>query len=755
MATRITGLTSGLDTEALVSAMVMNYQSKVTKNQQAQTSLQYKRDALKSVNTDVYSLFNSVDKLRWSSAYSLKTTTVSDSTKAKVSAADNAVNGTQTLVIEKLAQAGYLTGGNIKSKSTLSDSTKLSDIYTTSGGKENTFEGGSISVTVNGKERKLELSADSTAKDLVGALKDAGVNANFDAANGRFFISSKSSGADNDFKLVATDAKGLASLKALGLYVADKESIAEYEKWADYNKMTEDEWTAFTEKEYESKTISYASRAASNASKYNSAMSAIDSANKQIDSVLDGFKDEAGNRLYATASDLKKHLTTIKEGLDGDSTFEPYRKTVEDKNEEGIVTGSHYEYDLKAMEDAVKAGTLDESALDAYKKISEDITKFQKASDEIDANTKTIDENQTTVNSLQGKVNIELDDEGNFKTATALSAPADGEDPSPEWEALVLEVDGDNESAKEKLKEQLKERATQSEKMLENITDGEQSDGAVRLSGSDAKIILNGAVFTSSANNFSINGLSIEATAKTEGAITITTATDSQGIYDKIKDFFSQYNDVVNKMSKLYNAESAKGYDPLTEDQKAAMSETEITKWENKIKDSILRRDNTLSGIIQAMTSSMAKSYDIGGKSYSLSTFGIKTLGYFASGKNENYAYHIDGDSDDSTVSGTSDKLMKAIIDDPESVVSFFQKLSSSLYDSLNAKMKSSSLSSAYTIYNDKQMASEYSDYTSTITKWQDKVSDMENYYFKKFGAMEATLSKLQASTNNMASFFG
>ena len=47
-------------------------------------------------------------------------------------------------------------------------------------------------------------------------------------------------------------------------------------------------------------------------------------------------------------------------------------------------------------------------------------------------------------------------------------------------------------------------------------------------------------------------------------------------------------------MDKLYNAESAKGYDPLTDEEKDSMSDTEVEKWEAKIKDSILRRDSNL-----------------------------------------------------------------------------------------------------------------------------------------------------------------
>lgn len=48
--------------------------------------------------------------MKLSTAYNLKSTTVSDSTKATVKAGNNAPTGTQQLNIIKVAQAGYLTG---------------------------------------------------------------------------------------------------------------------------------------------------------------------------------------------------------------------------------------------------------------------------------------------------------------------------------------------------------------------------------------------------------------------------------------------------------------------------------------------------------------------------------------------------------------------------------------------------------------------------------------------------------------------
>jgi flagellar hook-associated protein 2 len=69
--------------------------------------------------------------------------------------------------------------------------------------------------------------------------------------------------------------------------------------------------------------------------------------------------------------------------------------------------------------------------------------------------------------------------------------------------------------------------------------------------------------------------------------------------------------------------------------------------------------------------------------------------------------------------------------------------------------MATSSLSSAYTVYNDKQMTSQYSQYTSDISDWEDKIADYEERYYSKFSAMETALSKLNSQTSSLSGLFG
>ncbi|MBE5885024.1 MAG: hypothetical protein E7284_01290 [Lachnospiraceae bacterium] len=280
------------------------------------------------------------------------------------------------------------------------------------------------------------------------------------------------------------------------------------------------------------------------------------------------------------------------------------------------------------------------------------------------------------------------------------------------------------------------------------------SSGATRIKGSDAELELNGATFKSSTNAFTINGSTYTINAMTDEEISITTQNDTSGIYDMIKNFFDEYNETINAMSSAYNADSAKGYEPLTDEQMEVMTEKQIEDWETKIKDSLLRKDSTLSSVMTTMRNAMSQGVEIDGETYYLSDFGIGTASYFEAEDNEKYAYHIDGNADDSYSSGKTDKLKAAIASDPELVTKFFTKLSANLYDGLTEKMSSSDYSSMYKVYNDKKMKSDYDNYEKEIKELEKKLSAAEDRYYKKFSAMETALSKLNSSANAISGLF-
>lgn len=290
---------------------------------------------------------------------------------------------------------------------------------------------------------------------------------------------------------------------------------------------------------------------------------------------------------------------------------------------------------------------------------------------------------------------------------------------------------------------------------LDNKTEAEKA--AIRakipykITGVDAEIILNGATFTSKNNTFEINGLTITANKVTDAPVTVTTTQDTDGIYDMIKNFLKEYNTIINELDSLYNAESSKGYEPLTDEEKEAMSEKEVEKWEEKIKKSILRKDETVDKVASAMKSIMMQGVIVGGTQMYLSDFGINTLGYFNAPENEKNAYHIDGDPDNTNTANKDDKLKAMIANDPDKVVDFFSNLSKNLYDKIGDMMKKTDYSSSFTLYDDVLMKKEYDDYKKQIADQEKKITAFEDRYYDKFSAMETAMAKLQSKESAIA----
>lgn len=304
-------------------------------------------------------------------------------------------------------------------------------------------------------------------------------------------------------------------------------------------------------------------------------------------------------------------------------------------------------------------------------------------------------------------------------------------------------------------------------------------NSCVKIEGQDAEIVLNGATFVSDSNTFSINGLTINTLGVTDEEISLVTSTDYDGIYNTIKDFLTEYNDLINKMDKLYNADSARKYDMLTDDEKDSMTDDEVEQWEDKIKSALLRKDNSLYNVMNTLTTTMMDGYyennlsdkqkknmsaseisawykENGGKKHYLSDYGIGTLSYFEAQDNEHHAYHINGDADDEFTSTKEDKLKVAIAEDPEGTANFFATLCKTLYSKLDETMsESTEYSSIYKVYNDKQLKKDYNDYTTKISDAEDELNDYEDRWYNKFSKMEVALSKLQSQTSSISSMLG
>lgn len=708
MAIRLSGMVSGMDTDALVSALVSSYSLQKDNLVKAQTKLSWRQDSWKSMNTKIYSFYSGkLSSARLSKSYDLKTASISNSTFAKVTASSSAVNGTQTLAVEELAATGYLTGGEIEGANgeKITGATKVGSIKGMEG-----ITDGTLSVEVGGKTTKINVTEDMTVNQLVTKFKEAGLNASFDEQNQRFFISAKSSGKDNDFSLTADNANGLKALQNLGLYTVNDSDMAEYKEWAKYADDAA-ALAALVDEAYNKVKIDVDARAKSYADKYNAARKAVETMDG------DGTINKAEGQ--STEDALKTGISGLKDKLAIE--YADYAVT----DDEGNVT-----YDTAKMKEDGK--------LEEYNALQSKITAAEN-------NLKLYQENVAVMADMEQYVTIT--DDGSAVAATADADPT-------KYAAVQSVVDGENATIRDNIEKEYVAKAEHAQSVVNGTAAA--SEGAVRITGQDARIVLNGATFESSTNSFSINGLTIQATAKTEGEqVTITTSTDVDAIYDSIKGLFKEYNELIKAMDEAYNADSAKGYEPLTSEEKEAMTDDEIDKWEKKIKDSLLRKDSLLGGASTALKNAFASTIEIDGVKYSLASFGIKTQGYFEAATNERGMYHIDGDTDDSVSSGNEDKLRAMIASDPDKVISFFSQLATKVYDQLGKKMASSSVSSVYTIYNDKEMATEYSEYNTKIADKEEEITTWEDYYFKKFSAMEKAMSSLNSQQSALSGLLG
>lgn len=510
MPIRMSGMASGLDTENIIKELMKAQRTKSTKIENNITKLEWKQEKWKTLNTKIYSLYtDSLSKLRMQGNFNVKKAASSNTDKVEVSASNSVPEGKHTIQVKAVASAQFITGSKLETTGNAIYSTKLVDL-----GMESSV-GSSIKISTGGKDTTLDITADTNIADVVSKLQEAGLNASFDTAQQRFFISSRQSGINNAFEITSADSAKPVQFAKLGL------------------------------------------------------------------------------------SEI----------------------------------------------------------------------------------TKTVDEANGTV---------------------ALSVGA-------------------------------------------NVS---------KIEPSDALIMYNKAEIRSSSNILTVNGLTVTVKGVTDEAtdetVSVSISKDTQAIYDMIKGFVKSYNEVLKELNDAYDAGLAKGYEPLTDEERDAMTDDQIEKWENKIKDSLLRRDGTVGSLINTMRTALVGSVDYNGKSYSLASFGITSVKYTEKGQ-----LHIDGDKDDVLVASEDDMLMKALSDNPDAVMKVFTELTGELYSTMQEDLKSTDLSSALTFYNDKEMKNTVDDYKRELADMEDRLTTIENRYYKQFSAMETMMSKLNSQSSSIMSILG
>ena len=712
MPIRMTGLTSGLDTESIVNQLMSAQRTKQTKVENKKQKLEWKQEIWKGLNTKIYGFYkDSLSKMKYSSNYATKKAAVSDSTKLTATASIKAAAGSYQVSVNSIASAQYVTSGKLdykdtdgKTAKTATTSTKLSEL-----GMD---EGTVLKLKVGNKTKALEVKDSTTIKDFVNFCSNAGLNATFDEKQQRFFISSKDSGSENSFSLSANtysseggtaitdlnDAVGLANLTSSQ---KTKYNSIVYGAIASGTQISDDDKVTL-------KSL------------------AVSSADAEAKNKATEFYRASLNKTYDISKEEKEKIKKKYESdltLSGDDRTKAIADAIEKKKqsdiEEKLKTD---EYKTKISEAVTKGITAEEVRKAGLAvKDSSNVEDPASISKYTFANTETREKNaKSAVEAAVGKFNT----------------------------AIESGITSDNGSGLLKLGLSNFDGAT-------SYKEGDLASNMVLSKAADTEIVYNGATLTSDTTSIEVAGVTLNLLGTTGAgeSVNITVSNDTSAVYDTIKEFITEYNSILKTMNTYYDAASASSYEVLTDEQKEAMSDDEVDKWNTKIKDSLLRRDSTLSSLISVMKTDMMGSYKASnGKTYSLANLGISTS---SKNYNEGGLLHIKGDEDDDEFADSTNTLMKMLEEDPDTVKEVLSGLASNLYDSLNKKMSTSTMSSALTFYNDKEMASQLSDYKKEISNWESKLSDMEEKYYSQFSAMETALAKLQSQQNTLSSYLG
>lgn len=294
--------------------------------------------------------------------------------------------------------------------------------------------------------------------------------------------------------------------------------------------------------------------------------------------------------------------------------------------------------------------------------------------------------------------------------------------------------------------------------------------------GQDSEVYVNGSAdpLIRSSNSVVVNGIKYYLKEASETVHTITTSADSDSTVEAITDFFEKYNELVDTINTKLTEKYDSDYLPLTDEQKAEMSETQIESWEEKAKTGLLRNDRLLENLLLDLRTAISDSIsDVTGSIFDL---GISTGSYSDKGK--------------ITIDET--QLKYAIDENPDKVMNIFAK-ESTTYPTYYRSYDSDEISTRYDeegimyrlsdiielnisvtrdssdqkgfliekagVVNDTSeinntLYDELYDYNTRIADMEDRLLEKEDSYYRKFTAMESAISRMNSQSMMITSMF-
>nr|WP_319488385.1 flagellar filament capping protein FliD [uncultured Caproiciproducens sp.] len=253
-------------------------------------------------------------------------------------------------------------------------------------------------------------------------------------------------------------------------------------------------------------------------------------------------------------------------------------------------------------------------------------------------------------------------------------------------------------------------------------------------------------------NKFTLDGVDFELLSQTDGTVSSSTPikfsvdNKTDDLYTKIKDFVDDYNAIIkltnDKVSERKDTDAT--YAPLTDSQKADMSETEITNWEAKAKKGLLQGDSILNTLSLDLRKSMTD--QVASMKTALYQIGIATK---ANDYSANGQLTID-----------EDKLKDALTNDPDKVASLFTSedgIASRMQDVINKNIKTyggdgiliekAGIANSTTV-DDSALTKTVTDCNTKIKELKALLETQQEQYYAKFTKLEQYLSTMNSQSS-------
>lgn len=264
--------------------------------------------------------------------------------------------------------------------------------------------------------------------------------------------------------------------------------------------------------------------------------------------------------------------------------------------------------------------------------------------------------------------------------------------------------------------------------------------------GQNSIAVIDGVTVERDSNSYTIDGNAYELTEVTDLSdeyISFTVSRDYSSTVQAVTSFVEAFNELITKLGSLVDAKDySRDYPPLTEAQKADMTESQIEKWNEKAKGGILRHDSDLENLISNLRNAFFSA--AGGTGKSSAAIGISAGNYYG--------------PDKGLLVLDTEALSAALKTNPEEVISVFiagSSSSASPDQGLVYKLKSSLSSYQKTVTDSVSNTEDKIDGIGLeIVELEDRLDTLAAKYYQKFSAMETALASLNSQASYISQLF-